>query len=164
MAKFGNTFNMHTPEMIDYRLGIDRELVPDYARLQLAKFLSILPKDVIDFIISNYVFVSLSEGENGSFNHFNSIYYHDKAGFILLGETLWSKDSIQKAFTIAHEVAHAFRNHVVKDENDMEPDRYDKREEDADKLAVDWLSRHYKKEDLLKLCHSKYKIKYNKMD
>lgn len=144
---------LYTPEMIDYELDSLGE-VPEYARLPLAKSLSLLPKEVIDFAIKNYVFISEEHSNSGTHYTFNTILFKNKLGFISLNSNLWDKKPINIAFTIAHEVAHAFKGHAIKTCDDTAWKNYVKREKETDKLAVKWLSKHYKKETLLKLCHS----------
>jgi len=56
---------------------------------------------------------------------------------IYLNKTLWRAAPIKRAFTIAHEVAHAFNG-----DDEIE----------ADIQAVKWLSKYYLKSDLIKLC------------
>lgn len=146
--------NLYTPEMIDYNLDHSLGEIPEYARLPLAKSLALLPKEVIDFAIQNYVFLSEERSIDGSQWTFDHLNFKDKIGFILLSPNLWNKKPINIAFTIAHEVAHAFKGHAIKTCEDTEWKNHVKREKEADKLAVKWLSNHYKKETLLKLCHS----------
>ena len=72
----------------------------------------------------------------------------NKIGFILLNNNLWLKEPEKIAFTIAHEVAHAFkRHHLEKFPNN---DERIKQEKEADRLAMKWLSEHYKRDVLEK--------------
>jgi Zn-dependent peptidase ImmA (M78 family) len=149
-----NTKKGYTPEEIDYLLDKSRDSIPDYARSLLAESLALLPTKVIDFIIDKYVFISLedkSDAETFPFNHF---YFRKKAGFILIGGKVWKKSFLHIAFTIAHEAAHAFKKHTVKNVVHGMPEEATKREKEANGLAVEWLSKHFKKGRLLRFCHS----------
>jgi len=64
------------------------------------------------------------------------------------------KKPIEIAFTVAREVVHAYKEHKINDYKNNGIDKNIKREKEADKLAVKWLSKHYKRESLLKLCKS----------
>ena len=143
----------YTPEMIDDSLG-NNELVPKYARVSLAKSLSLLPEEVIDFICENYVFISHDEDDNGSHWTFNDVYFKDKLGFIWLNSSLWREKPIQTAFTIAHEVAHDFLKHHTKDYSDTNSKKRMRQEKEADRLAVEWLNKRYQKISLMKLYKS----------
>ena len=151
IIKSKTTQGLCTPEMIDYRLG-SVELISDYARGQLANSLALLPKEVINFIVENYVFISREEDESGSQWTFSSVHFKDKKGFILLNSNIWEKKPTEIAFTIAHEVAHAFKGHEV---GGITAKKGIKQEKEADKLAVNWLGKYYKKSVLIKLCKSK---------
>jgi len=144
----------HTPEMIDYMFN-SAELVPPYARGLLSNSLVLLPEEIIDFIVENYVFISRDEEECGSQWTFNSVHFKDKKGFILLATKIWKKKSIEIAFIIAHEVAHAFKKHKT---GVIALKQGTKQEKEANRLAVKWLSKHYKKKSLMKLCKPVNKI------
>lgn len=60
------------------------------------------------------------------------------SGVIYFNKTLWRAAPIKRAFVIAHEVAHAWNG-----DDEIE----------ADILAVKWLSKYYKKSDLIKECN-----------
>ena len=152
----------YKPEMIYSTLDTARDLIPVYAGAPLAQSLALLPEDVIDFVIYNLVFITEEEG-GGAYYSFNHVFFRDKKGFILIPDSTWkrgwNKDKIQIAFVIAHEVAHAFLNHEINTFDDTDIEKRDKEEIEADKLAVKWLSRHYEREDLMKLCDSAYRKK-----
>ena len=150
---------LYTPEMILYELNGSLELIPDHAEMLLGKYLSLLPKSVIDFIVGNYVFISQKEAEDGAHYAFDNIFFKDKIGFILLNSNLWRKKPIEIAYTIAHEAAHAFKGHAIKDFKDTDLDKGIKIEKEADRLALKWLSKHYKKETLEKLCNYLFRKK-----
>ena len=149
-----NIQQSYSLEMIDY--GLDTAgLVPEYARTPLAKALSLLPHEVIDFVTEHCYFISQEKGTDGSYHDFDS--FHKKAvGFILIPEEIWGKKPIQIAFTIAHEVAHALKRNKPLDKGFKKIGELlqyvPKQEKEADRLAVKWLSRHYSKKSLMKLC------------
>lgn len=161
-----NDDELYTPEAIDYSLG-NPDSVPEHARLPLAKALSLLPHDVIDYITENYIFITEDEKGGGSHWLLDDIpfrikikgdpkrgftdYDKSRVGFILLNTDFWNKKPMEINFTIAHEVAHAFKKHI----NPLNFDNFARaieQELEADKQAVEWLSKHYKKETLKKLC------------
>jgi len=143
----------YSPDWIDYELDSSKDLLFEKARYWVSEFLSFLPKNVIEFVIENIVFISApSEGSYFSFSH---VFFQNMKGFILFNDDLWNKSKIEMAFTIAHEVAHAYRGDSELE--DFEKLRHEgkgppKCEIEADKLAVQWLSKHFPKEKLLKCC------------
>jgi hypothetical protein len=147
--------NNYSPGTIDVRLYKNRSTIPYIAPLPLAKSLSLLPEKVIDFVIENYVFISQQENLNGAHFTFDDLYLREKIGFILLFDNLWRKRPMQIALTVAHEVAHAVKGHKTKEVEDLNAEMIIKEEKEADKLAVRWLSKYYKRESLEKLCEGK---------
>jgi hypothetical protein len=76
---------VYSPEGIDYALETGRDLVPPIARVPLVNALSLLPKDIIDFVVENCIFIS-PEGKNpGYWYSFSHPFFKGKKGFILLG-------------------------------------------------------------------------------
>lgn len=152
--------DLYSPEMVDYSLDTARDLLPEYARYQLAYSLSLLPEDIIDFVCDNLIFMSEEKKTQGGYYSFNNIFFKNRKGFILIHDSQWrkkgDKNHIQITFLIAHEVAHAFKNHEIRTFDDMTLEKGKKWEIEADMLAVEWLSKHYEKEDLMKLCNSDY--------
>jgi len=143
---------MYTSEMIDDRLHIQRYLIPQHARLPLAEALSLLPKVVVDFVFKSCTFIS--EKADGSCHSLDCIFFKDMKYIILLNPSLWRKSSIKIAFAIAHEVAHAFKGHSVRNVGDMNVKKSRRWEKEANNLTIKWLSRHYKRKDLLKIAKS----------
>lgn len=131
---------------INYNLD-DAILVPEYARIPLLEALSLLPREVIDFITEHCYFITQGEELDGSYHDFRS-FHEETTGFILIPKNLWKEEQIRIAFTIAHEVAHAFKRHILSDQ-DLQCDL--KQEKEADRLAVKWLSKHYNKKSLMEL-------------
>jgi len=121
--KYEKPDELYTPEMILYELNGSLDLIPDHVAMFLGKALSLLPKNVIDFIVGNYVFISQKEDEDETHYAFDNIFFKEKIGFILLNSNLWRKKPIEIAFTIAHEVAHAFKGHTITDFQDTDIDK-----------------------------------------
>lgn len=150
----------YTTEGIDYSLDTTGK-IPEYARGTLARALSLLPHEVIDFIVENYVILSDDDDTLGTHWTFDCYYFKDKVGFINLNSNLWKKSEIQIAFIVTHEVAHAVKGHRILSGGGFELEV--KQEVEADTLAVEWLKKYYKVKDLKKLCHYiKYVKEYNK--
>ena len=143
----------YTPEGIDYDLDTARDLVSDGGRYWLTEIMALLPENVIDFIVENIVFIS--GNSDGNYYSFDHIFFRDKKGFILFSDNLWKKNKTEIAFTIAHEIAHVWRgDSELKDVEELRVKRKGppKREIEADKLTIKWLSKHFPKEKLLKCC------------
>ena len=119
--------------------------------LSFRKYLSFLPKEVIDFIIQRYVFISQNKFEMGTHFPFRHRYFMGKTGFILLNNELWKRRPIEKAFVIAHEAAHAYNEYSPKTFYNNFVERRIKREEEASRLAIEWLGKHYEKRNLTKI-------------
>jgi len=134
---------MYTPEEIDYEIS-DTSIVPEYARGPFARALSYLPEDVVDFVIENCVFISLDKSDNGVQIGINDFRLKNKRDIIFLSEMLWFKNKKAIAFVVAHEVAHAYKKHEMKDLiKDTDIALNQKREKDADKQATIWLRPHF---------------------
>ena len=146
----------YSPGMIDYFFDLGSS-VPECARAPLARALSLLPHEVVDFIQENCLIIALDEDNNGTYHDFRNPEFKKKAGFILFNSTLWRKKPIEIDFTVAHEVVHAFKGDVVnpKEEHKIDPRKkykgFPKEEIEADRLAVKWLNKHYSKKSLMKL-------------
>lgn len=139
-----SAFNIHM------RLGNSIKLVPRLAQLQVARCLSFLPREVVDFIIDNYVFIGQDEDELGSQFQFDHPFFSGKKiGFILLSSQLWKRRPIEKAMVIVHEVAHAVNKFKSRRYEGNVIERKLARENEANKLAVTWLSKRYKRKSLL---------------
>ena len=143
--------NEMDPDILHIRLGTSIELVPRLAQLQVTKYLSLLPRDVIDFVVEHYIFIGQEKYEMGTHFPFRHRYFKGKTGFILLNNELWNRKPIEKAFVIAHEVAHAYNEFSPKTCPSNPIERRIMREDEASKLAIEWLSKHYKKRNLIKI-------------
>lgn len=150
--------NMYAPDSIFFRMGTSLELIPQIARFQVAESLSLLGKDIVDFIVDRYVFIGQDRDEIGSQFSFGHPYFLGKSGFILLSSELWRRRPIEKALVIAHEVAHAvIHNKYVRDKRNVFIKRLEM-EKEANRLAIKWLSKRYSKERLLGICKYSYLI------
>lgn len=147
---------------IDYALDCARDLIPYYARIPLAKALSLLPRKIIDFVVNNCIFISPEAESKGYWYSFNHPFFKGKKGFILLGDILWKAKPIERAFVIAHEVAHAFKGHNVLMTEISNVEKQMKMEVEADKLAIKWLVKHYKEKSLLKISKEEEKERQEK--
>lgn len=157
--KYEKPKQLYTPEMIHYRINDALEMIPEKEQVKLCRALSLLPYEVIDLAINDYVFISMHKEIDGQYFSFKNIWFKGKKGFILLNQNLWNKAKKKMEFTVAHELAHAYKGHLVIKAEDTELKASRKREKGADRLAVKWLSRHYKKEDLMKYCYSEKELK-----
>lgn len=149
--KYISKKQMYSPDIIHMRMGTSIELVCRLKQLEVTKYLSFLPREVIDFIIDNYVFIAQDEFEMGTHFPFCHKFFRGKTGFILLNNELWSRKPIEKAFVIAHEVAHAYNEYSPKTFYNNFIERRIMREKEASRLAIKWLRKHYKKRNLIKI-------------
>lgn len=131
-------------------MGVALHLVSKDARQKLMDAIMFLPTEVENFIVKNYVFIS-RDSKRAIATHFSfdEVWFKNKKGFILIDTGLWNKSEKEITFTVAHEIAHAFLGHGVKT---LSKNLSSKEEKEADRTAVKWLSKHYKKDELLKLC------------
>jgi hypothetical protein len=141
---------------IHIRLGNSIKLIPRLQQLGVCRYLSYLPKEIVDFVVDNYVLIGMDENELGSQYQFDHPYFLGKSGFILLSSELWRRKPIEKAMVIAHEVAHAvIHNKFVRDKRNIFEKRLEM-EEEANKLAIKWLEKRYSKERLQRICNRQY--------
>ena len=138
-------------EAIDYEIG-SADLISDEYRYIIAKAISLLPYNVIDFVVENLAIIA---GGSTTFAHYwglDDLQFKNKTGFIILENCLFEKKPIGISFTIAHEIAHAWNKDTINDIKKIEAKEGIKREINADKQAVEWLSKHFKIKDLKKCC------------
>jgi hypothetical protein len=133
---------LYTPESIFNRFDFEGGEIPEHALKKFVKAISLLPHDIIDYAINYCSFIG-EISENSSYWDFDIGYLKGKNGIIILNSNLWSRKDICINFLIAHEMAHA----INRDKHIFDSWGPEKR---ADRLAIKWLSKHYKKEDLLK--------------
>lgn len=147
-----NKDNLYSPEGIDYSLDSIRT---EAFRSYLAKGLSLLPHEVIDYIIENFVFSCQDKKQTGECIFFDAYDLKNKKGLIILYPELYNKKDIEINFTIAHETAHAYLGHNQTKHEDTDIKISGKKEVMADNTAIKWLSKYYKKSDLEKCCSYK---------
>jgi Zn-dependent peptidase ImmA (M78 family) len=142
-------FNIHM------LLGNSIKLVPRLKQLDVCRYLSYLPHKVVDFIVENrLLFINPDSNQMGAY--YPPKYYKDAAGVVILNFPIWELKSIERAFVIAHEVAHAFNhNNIVRYKGNI-IDKRIKMEEEANRLAIKWLSKRYNKERLRQVCRHGY--------
>ena len=75
-----------------------------------------------------------------------------REGFVLLGVDLWEQEWLEIAYTVAHEVANAFLEHKCTFET-TDSEKGAKAELEADNLAMEWLTKHFDSESLLKMSY-----------
>ena len=118
----------YSPEGIHYNLGTSRT-ENDVLDAFITETISVLPHDIIDWIVETCVFRDSNGGIMISLK-----YFHNRKFLIVLPEELLKKPKSKIRFTIAHEIAHAKLNHHENSSLDT------KQEEKADELARKWLS------------------------
>jgi hypothetical protein len=132
-------------EWIDYKPDKDEiEYKPakDF-RAALETGFRLLPKKVVDFIESKYVlFYPQDIFVEGACIFLDKAKFKGKVGCILIFPGLLGAGKMTIYFVVAHEVAHAWLRKNKKADTEVE----------ADKLAVKWLSKHYKESDLIRYC------------
>lgn len=145
-----NAFSIHM------RLGTSIKLVPRLQQLNVSRYLSYLPREVVNFIVENYVFIGPEENELASQFELSHPYFLGRKGLIILSGQLWRRRPIEKAIVIAHEVAHAInQDKFVRDKRNIMEKRL-RMEEEANELAIKWLEKRYDKERLLQICKYSY--------
>ena len=103
-------------------------------REPLADIIYIIPKDTIDSVLMNCVFLMINKEMCGGFSHKgllkgrNVIAFHDM---------LYSQDTEKKADIILHEIAHCVLDRNIEGLPDEE---YDKNEKDANALKDKWIN------------------------
>ena len=138
-----NDQKFYTPQQVSYMFDTS-----DVINRRVYDALALLPKEVVDFVYEKCAIVTMEEEEG---NHWNldSELFKDKTELIILNSHIWDFEWPKTALIIAHEVAHAFLGHKTR--SDQGKDR--PQELAADEQAVTWLSVHWEREALLKLCY-----------
>jgi hypothetical protein len=136
-------------EGIGYEMDSDLDSIPQYAQYNFLRALSYLPKDIREKAISKCVFLSDDKTNTGTYNSLKDKKWKDKKGFIYFSSLLWDSKLIKIDFCVAHEIAHFIQDATTGYGRQF---RSFKEEKEADKLAIKWLEKRYKKEKLLKTC------------
>lgn len=155
-----NRNKSYSIDMVAYQLD-DMDTISDSTKSYLFEALSLLPRDVVDFLANEYTFIcqdsmvdfaehwtfdAMAFKKRGSENE-------SKTGFILINPILWGTKKIQITFSIAHEVAHAYLGHKKATMEDTEPTVGRAQEVAADSQAIKWLKRHYPEKELVKMTY-----------
>jgi uncharacterized protein (DUF2342 family) len=133
----------YSPEKIDYMFG-GMNSVDEEFRCIIAKAMANLPMNVVEWASEKVFFVSSSD-EYLAFSLYIKGWKHIQ-GFILLSEALRKKPEKTKTFIIAHEIAHQKLKHVSAVFSNLTNEEADAQEQEADDLALKWLSSDYKTE------------------
>ena len=139
----------YTPEAIAYEIA-DHDLIADEYCHAVSEAVSLLPYEVIDYVIDNLVVIAGGPSDFAHYWGLNDIRFEGRTGFIILESCLFEQESIGISFTIAHEIAHAWNKDGIDD--DIEWKAGMTREVKADKQAIEWLKKRYKIKDLKKCC------------
>ena len=125
-------------EELDYHLGGVHALDDEF-RIILARALSNLPKEIIEWATDKLFFISDTE-ECHAFYLSKKDWKH-KRGFIFLSNNLKNENLGTQVFSIAHEIAHANLDHrSVMFNPNMTVDDMQRQEKEANRLARKWLN------------------------
>ena len=127
----------YTPEEADYAFGGINSVSEEF-RIVLAKALSKLPIEIVDWTAENLLFISSSE-HYWAFSLSKKEWKHKK-GFIFLSNDLKNEPEKKQTLCIAHEIAHHKLNHKSPVFSNLTKEEIEKGEQEADELAKKWLS------------------------
>ena len=133
----------YSPEEVDYMFG-GANSVDEEFRCIIAQSMANLTMNVVEWASKKVFFVSSSD-EYLAFSLYIKGWKHIQ-GFILLSEALRKKPDKMKTFIIAHEIAHQKLKHVSAVLCNLTNEQADAQEQEADDLALKWLSPDYKTE------------------
>ena len=125
----------YSPEQADYAFGGMYSVSAEFRGI-IAKALSNLPKEIVDWTAEGAFFISSSD-EYWAFTLFLDEFEHKK-GFIFLSESLKGESEEKQAFMIAHEIAHLKLNHRSPILSRLSEKETRRQEEEADNLAKTW--------------------------
>jgi len=145
-----NKANKYSPERVWDALDMGGMNTPNVECL-MTKALALLPEEVVDFVAKNVAILSESDSGSGAYWSFEHFFLKKKKGFVLLNADLWKKSKEQIAFTVAHEVAHAYLGHNAATYEEVGEKISLENEIEADKQAIKWLSDEFDSKKLLKL-------------
>lgn len=100
--------------------------------------MSKLPKDIVDWVAENLVFISSSD-EYWAFSLPKEEWTH-KQGFVFLSESMKGISEKKQVFWIAHEIAHHKLQHKSPIFSNLTEKEITTQEEKADEIAMKWLS------------------------
>ena len=113
-------------------------LSPEFVRI-LRDSISKLPNDIYEWVKDNVRFISSRE-DSLAFN----VHYRDPTsveGYIFLCENLKYKTKEVQTKSVAHEIAHIKLGHQKPPFRNLSVEEVKKQEEEAEKLAEEWLAR-----------------------
>ena len=128
-------------EEVDYMFGGLNEVSSDF-RIILAKAISKLPNDIVEWVTDKLMFVSNSE-KYWAFSLSKKEWSY-KLGFIFLCDDLKNLSEEKQAFIIAHEIAYQKLNHKSPILSNLTNKETQNQEVEADSLARKWLRKETK--------------------
>jgi hypothetical protein len=146
--------NKYSPEEISSFLNMFT-VCHEKAGMTIVNVLSLLPKEIVDFVADNIAIIAGYETEGGSYWNFKHFCFKKKKGFLWLDANLWGKPRTEIVYTIVREVAHAYLGHNTNSREEVEfgLDNIIKEEGDADRLAIGWLAGEIDGKKLLKFAN-----------
>lgn len=126
----------YTLEEVDYMFA-GFNLVNEEFRVILARTISKLPKEIVEWATEKLLFIS-STDDCWAFSLLKEEWRH-KEGIIFLCECLKNDSEERQTFRIAHEIAHQKLKHKSPIFNRLTEEEVWKQEKEATKLAEKWL-------------------------
>jgi hypothetical protein len=133
----------YTLDEVDYAFGSMNNQVSDDFRVMLNRAISTAPKKVVDWTVTNILFVSSKE-EAWAYTLNPEDWPHVK-GLVFLCETLKSQSSEKQTLYILHEIAHVRLRHRSPILSNLSQEESERQEREADKLARSWLEKRTKR-------------------
>ncbi len=134
--------NFYSKDEIWYDLNSAPEVDDHKMQVLIVKALSTLDPNIVDKVCAKVIFVSLNEASWGIYINHNSVRYKNK-DFILLSPKIYEFDESEQIRIVLHEVAHFILRHkTLLDYEDNS--QYDRNEEEADKLVIQWQGIYHK--------------------
>jgi Zn-dependent peptidase ImmA (M78 family) len=133
----------YTPETVDYMFGGINQIDEEF-RVIIAKAIANLPKKIVDWATERLVFISSCD-DCCAFT-LNLKEWKHLIGFIFLCEELRKEPEKTQTFMVAHEIAHRKLRHLSPILSNLSNEQTDAQEQEADDLALKWLSSEYETE------------------
>lgn len=127
----------YTPEEVDYMFAGFNSVSEEF-RVILAKAISKLPRNIVEWATEKLLFVSSSQ-EYWAFSLSKKEWKH-KRGFIFLSTYLKNESEEKQTFSVAHEIAHQKLRHKSPIFSNLTHEETQRQEKEADELAKKWLS------------------------
>ncbi len=126
----------YSPEMVDYIFGGLNQVGEEF-QVILAKSISKLPMEIVDWTTENLLFISSNDDNHASYLPIEILL--SKKGLVILSEILKKQtEDIQSSY-IAHEIAHAYLGHISPIMSNLSNRETKNQEEQATKLSHKWL-------------------------